>query len=146
MNTSMSCHSLLQWTTLSLDSHSNGFLANVSVSQARTYSPKHFSNTFHFLFLKKMWIIRAVLQKMFVRIANSEDPDQTASEEAVWSRPSLFVQAFFTGNKCSFRMFILFMNITEMVIHSFIEFVFSFYLMPQWMVGCAKLFPQVWYP
>ena len=28
---------------------------------------------------------------MLVRIANREDPDQTASEEAVWSGSALFV-------------------------------------------------------
>ena len=37
------------------------------------------SNAFHFLFSKKMWVIRAKINKMFVRIANKEDPDQTAS-------------------------------------------------------------------
>ena len=37
-------------------------------------------NTFHFLFSKKMWVIRARINKMLVRIANSEDPDQAASE------------------------------------------------------------------
>ena len=32
---------------------------------------------------------------MLVRIANSEDPDQTVSEEAVCSGSALFVKAFF---------------------------------------------------
>ena len=35
-----------------------------------------------FLFLKKnKFVIRAGIQKMLVRIANREDPDQTASSE-----------------------------------------------------------------
>ena len=29
-----------------------------------------------------MWIIRAEIHKMLVRVANSEDPDQTAYSEA----------------------------------------------------------------
>ena len=31
-------------------------------------------NTFLFLFLNKMWVIRAGIHKMLVRIANREDP------------------------------------------------------------------------
>ena len=38
-----------------------------------------------------MLVIRARIDKMLVRIANSEDPDQTASSEAVWSGSALFV-------------------------------------------------------
>ena len=41
------------------------------------------SNTFLFLFSNKKRVIRAVIHKMPVRIANREDPDQTASSEAV---------------------------------------------------------------
>ena len=41
------------------------------------------SPTFHFLFSKKMCVIRAEIHKILVRIANREDPDQTASSEAV---------------------------------------------------------------
>ena len=48
-------------------------------------------NTSHFLFSKKMWVIRAGIHKMFVIIANREDPDQTASPEAVCSGSALFV-------------------------------------------------------
>ena len=40
-------------------------------------------NTFVFLFSNKMLVIRAVIHKMLVRMANREDSDQTASEEAV---------------------------------------------------------------
>ena len=36
-----------------------------------------------FLFLNKMLVYRAVIHKVVVRIANREDPDQTASSEAV---------------------------------------------------------------
>ena len=38
---------------------------------------------------------------MIVRITNNEDPDQTASSEAVWSGFALFVKVFFAGNYCS---------------------------------------------
>ena len=41
------------------------------------------SNTFLFLFLNKKLVIRAASHKMLVQIANREDPDQTASSEAV---------------------------------------------------------------
>ena len=41
------------------------------------------SNTFHFLYTNKMLVIRTGIHKMPVRIANREDPDQTASKEAV---------------------------------------------------------------
>ena len=41
------------------------------------------SNTFLFLFSNKMLIFRAGIHKMLVRIANREDPDETASSEAV---------------------------------------------------------------
>ena len=41
-----------------------------------------------------MLVFRAGIHKMVVTIANREDPDQTASEEAVWSGSALFVKAF----------------------------------------------------
>ena len=47
-------------------------------------------NTF-LLFSTKMLVIRDGIHKMLVRIANREDPDQTASSEAVWSGSALFV-------------------------------------------------------
>ena len=56
------------------------------------------SNTFLVLYSNKMLINRAKIQKIFLRIANREDPDQTASEEAVWSGSALFVQAFLASN------------------------------------------------
>ena len=40
------------------------------------------SNT-SFSFLNKMLIIRTIIHKMLVRLTNREDPDQTASSEAV---------------------------------------------------------------
>ena len=40
-------------------------------------------NTFLFLFSAKIMVIRAGFHKIHVRIANREDPEQTASEEAV---------------------------------------------------------------
>ena len=45
-----------------------------------------------------MLIITAGIQKVLVRIAIREDPDQAASSEAVWSGSALFVQAFLSGN------------------------------------------------
>ena len=41
------------------------------------------SNTFAFLFSNKMLAFRVGIHKMRVEMANREDPDQTASEEAV---------------------------------------------------------------
>ena len=41
------------------------------------------SNTFLFLFSNKMLVFRAGIHKSLVRVANREDPDQTASSEAV---------------------------------------------------------------
>ena len=55
-------------------------------------------NTLLFLFYNKLVAIRAGINKMLVRIANREDPDQTASSEAVRSGSALFVKAFFVGN------------------------------------------------
>ena len=49
-------------------------------------------------------MIKAGIHKMLVRIANWEDPDQTASAEAVWSRSALFVSAFLAG-----KLFVLFL-------------------------------------
>ena len=51
-------------------------------------------NTFLFLFSNKMLLFRAGIHKMFVKVANKEDPDQTASS----SGSALFVQAFLAGN------------------------------------------------
>ena len=39
--------------------------------------------TLLFLFLNKMFIIKAGIHKMHVKVGNLEDPDQTASAEAV---------------------------------------------------------------
>ena len=50
------------------------------------------------LFSNKMLVIRDRIHKMFIRIANREDPDQTASLEAGWSESALFVLAFLAGN------------------------------------------------
>ena len=35
--------------------------------------------TFLFLFLDYMWVIKAGIDQVLVRIANKEDPDQTAT-------------------------------------------------------------------
>ena len=51
---------------------------------------KTFTHAFLFLLLNKMLVITAGIYKMLVRIANSEDPDQTAS--------ALFVNAFLVVN------------------------------------------------
>ena len=49
------------------------------------------SNTFLFLFSNKMLVLGAGMYKFLVRVANREDPDQTASEEAVSPGSALFV-------------------------------------------------------
>ena len=49
------------------------------------------SNAFLILVSNKTLIIRGGIHKMLGKIANREDPDQTASSEAVWSGYSLFV-------------------------------------------------------
>ena len=41
------------------------------------------SITFQYLFSNKLLVFRTGIHKMLVRIANMEDPDQTASLEAV---------------------------------------------------------------
>ena len=46
------------------------------------------------MFSNKMLVIRTEVHKLLGRIANRESPDQTASSEAVWSGPTLFVLAF----------------------------------------------------
>ena len=40
------------------------------------------SQTLLFQFSNKMWVIKAVIHKIRVRIANREDPDQTASTDS----------------------------------------------------------------
>ena len=50
-----------------------------------------FQNFFFFLFSNKMLLFAAGIHKILVRIVNREDPDQTASSEAVWSGSALFV-------------------------------------------------------
>ena len=42
-----------------------------------------------------MLVFRVWIHKMLVRIALREDPDQTATSEAVWSGSELFVLAVF---------------------------------------------------
>ena len=50
----------------------------------------NFKHSF-FLFLNKLLVFRAGTHKLLVRIANREDLDKTASEEAVLSGSALFV-------------------------------------------------------
>ena len=38
-------------------------------------------NTFHFLFMNKMLIIRTRIHKMLIRLTNREDTEQTASSD-----------------------------------------------------------------
>ena len=54
-------------------------------SPSSTYSGKcsKILNTFLFLVSNKMLLFMAGIHKMLVRIANRENPDQTASSEAV---------------------------------------------------------------
>ena len=48
-----------------------------------TVNVQKISSTFLFLFFKSNVGFRAAIHKMVVRIANREDPDRTASSEAV---------------------------------------------------------------
>ena len=54
-------------------------------------------NTFIFLFISKILVIRAGSDKILVRIANREDPNQTSSAEAVLSGSVLFVLVYLTA-------------------------------------------------
>ena len=52
--------------------------------QRYTYSKcSKILNTFLLLFSNTMTVIKARIRKMLARLANREDPDQTASSEAV---------------------------------------------------------------
>ena len=46
----------------------------------------------------KILVFRSGIQGLLVRKANREDPDQTASSEAVWSGSALFAYASLAGN------------------------------------------------
>ena len=56
--------------------------ALVSTFQSKVTDLK-FQSLFSLYSQRKMWFIKIVIHKMLVRIANREDPDQTASLEAV---------------------------------------------------------------
>ena len=58
-------------------------LSGVMAAPWVTINVLKFWNTFLSLFLDKMLVFRAGIHKILVRIANREDPDQTASSEAV---------------------------------------------------------------
>ena len=47
--------------------------------------------------------LRVFRQKDANRIANSEDPDQTAPLGAIWSGSALFAQTYLSENLCSLR-------------------------------------------
>ena len=65
------------------------------------------SNIWLFLFSNKMLVFRAGIHKMVVRIANREDPEQTASSVAVCSGSALFVLVFRQATSVrNFRSFI----------------------------------------
>ena len=59
--------------------------------------------TFLFLFSNNMLIIRARIPKMFVRLVNREDPDQTCSE-AVWPESVLFIGLGLFGRQLVFKI------------------------------------------
>ena len=58
-------------------------------------------NTFLALFSNKMFVFRATIHKMLIRIANREDPDQTASSEAVQSGSAVVCLDLLSSNWCS---------------------------------------------
>ena len=47
--------------------------------------------TFLFLFSDYMWVIKAGIHRVLVRIAKREDADQMATSEAIWSGSALYV-------------------------------------------------------
>ena len=57
-----------------------------------------FQTYFLFLYSNNMFVFRAEITKMLVRIANWEDPDQPATSEAIRSGSALFVPTFSAGN------------------------------------------------
>ena len=62
--------------------------------------------TLFFLFSNKMLVFSTGIHKTHVRIANREDPDQTASSEAVRSGSALFVYTFlYQTSVRNFRIF-----------------------------------------
>ena len=86
------------------------------------------SNTFLFLFASKMFI-RARIHKMIVRIANREDPDQTAdlglhcSSRPFWQTTS--VQNFRTFTVCAFNKLSVIESIVTLFFCCFFFFSFS---------------------
>ena len=63
---------------------SDPFLIHVNNVMFYTYCKcSKISNTFLSPFLNKISVIRAGIHKMYVRMAIRQDPDQTASSEAV---------------------------------------------------------------
>ena len=59
-------------------------VTTITVSTSGNYGKcSQISNTFNFLFSNKLLVFRAGIHKFLVRVANREDPDQTASSEAV---------------------------------------------------------------
>ena len=79
------------------------------------------------LFLKEMLVIKAEILQMHVRVANREDSDQTASEEAVrsgstWIVRQLVLKSFF-GKQLVFKILehlpyaFLIIFLSEYVVH-----------------------------
>ena len=66
-------------------------------------APKFSDTKFFFYNLSKIQIKRPFCQKDANGIANSEDPDQTAALEAVWSGSALSAQACLSENLGSLR-------------------------------------------
>ena len=55
-------------------------------------------DSFNFLFTKRMLAVRTEIHKILTRIANRDEPDQTASSEPVWYVSMLYIYAFLVGN------------------------------------------------
>ena len=70
-------------TVVNLKSHMRLNMLTELVLSCKYHKCSKILNNFLFLFSKMMLVIRAGIHKMLVRIANREDPDQTASSEAV---------------------------------------------------------------
>ena len=70
----------------------------ISLPEAKSYVKVNVLKLFPFFSQNQIFVIRVAINKLIVRIANREDPDQIASSEAVWSGSALFVYAFLAGN------------------------------------------------
>ena len=88
--------------SLSLSARSSTELSSVTLPiyscKISIYSKcSKISNTFLFLFSNKMLVFRAGIHKFLVRVANREDPDQTASSDCFFRSSLIWVCPVYLG-------------------------------------------------